>query len=88
MSRAVIVRMWEVRSHPEGLTDLLSWACESALPSLEVNPLYVSGEVLSSTDNRVVVITRWRSGPQPMPDPPGHLVARSPHSWDFSPVDR
>jgi len=88
MSRAVIVRMWEVRAHPEGLTDLLSWVCEAALPSLELSPLHMSSEVLSSTDNRVVVIVRWRSSPQPMPDPPGHLVARPPHTWDFSPVDR
>jgi hypothetical protein len=48
----------------------------------------VSSEVFSSTDNRVVVLSRWRSSPQPLPDPPGHLVARPPHSWDFSPVDR
>jgi hypothetical protein len=80
--------MWEVRTHPEGLTDLLSWVCEAALPSVEVNPLHVSSEVLSSTDNRVVVITRWRSNPQSLPDPPGHLVTRAPHAWDFSPVDR
>jgi hypothetical protein len=88
VSRAVIVRMWEARAHPEGLTDLLSWVCEAALPSLEVNPLYLSGEVFSSTDHRVVAIVKWRSTPQPMPDPPGHLVTRPPQSWDFSPVDR
>jgi hypothetical protein len=88
VSRAVIVRMWEVRAHPEAMGELLSWVCEAALPSLEVNPLYLSGEVFSSTDNRVVAIVRWRSNPQPMPDPPGHLVARPPHVWDFSPVDR
>jgi len=50
VSRAVIVRMWEVQAHPEGVSDLLSWVCEAALPSLEVNPLYVSGEVFSSTE--------------------------------------
>ena len=88
MSRAVIVRMWEVRAHPEAMADLLSWVCEAALPNLEVNPLHVSSEVFSSTDNRVVVIVKWRSNPRPMPDPPGHLVARTPHVWDFSPVDR
>jgi hypothetical protein len=35
-----------------------------------------------------VVISKWRSGPAPLPDPPVHLVARSAHAWDFSPVDR
>jgi hypothetical protein len=80
--------MWEVRAYPEAMTDLLSWVCEAALPSVEVDPLHVSSEVFSSTDNRVVVIVKWRSNPRSLPDPPGHLVARSPHVWDFSPVDR
>ena len=31
-SGPVIVRMWEVRAHPEALSDLLSWICEAALP--------------------------------------------------------
>ena len=80
--------MWEVRAYPEALPDLLSWVCEAALPSLELDPLHVSSEVFSSTDNRVVVIVKWRSNPRTMPDPPGHLVTRSPHVWDFTPVDR
>ncbi|GAA5178289.1 hypothetical protein GCM10023322_05010 [Rugosimonospora acidiphila] len=84
----MIVRMWELKAYPEGLADLLSWLCEAALPTIEMNPLHVSSEVFSSTDNRVVVISKWRSSPQSLPDPPKHLVARSPHSWDFTPVDR
>jgi hypothetical protein len=80
--------MWEVKAYPEALTDLLSWVCEAALPSIEVNPLHVASEVFSSTDNRVVVISKWRHTPVALPDPPSHLVARSPHVWDFSPVDR
>lgn len=80
--------MWEVRAHPEGFTELLSWVCEIAVPSVEVHPLHVSSEVFSATDNRVVVISKWRSGPQHLPDPPNHLVVRKPHAWDFSPVDR
>jgi hypothetical protein len=87
-SAAVIVRMWEVRAHPEGFTDLLSWVCETAIPEFEAQPLHVGTEVLSSTDHRIVVISKWRSTPTPLPEPPGHLVARKPHSWDFSPVDR
>ena len=80
--------MWEVRAYPEGFSDLLSWVCDSAVPDLEANPLHVSSVVFTSTDHRIVVISRWRSGPTPLPDPPSHLVARSAHAWDFSPVDR
>lgn len=80
--------MWEVRAHPEGFTELLSWVCEIALPAVEMNPLHISSEVFSSTDHRLVVISKWRSNPEDFLDPPGHLVARPPHAWDFSPVDR
>lgn len=88
MSRSVIVRMWEVRAHPEGFTELISWVCEAALPVIEVEPLHISSEVFSSTDHRLVVISKWRSNPVNLPEPPRHLVARKPHSWDFAPVDR
>jgi hypothetical protein len=84
----VIVRMWEVRAHPEAFDDLLSWVCEAALPRWETNPLHVSSEVFSSADHRIVVIAKWRGDPEALPEPPGHLVAREAHSWDFSPVDR
>jgi hypothetical protein len=84
----VIVRMWEVRAYPEGFTDLLGWVCDAALPEIEHSPLHVASEVFSSTDNRIVVISKWRSSPQALPEPPRHLVARRPHSWDFNQVDR
>jgi hypothetical protein len=80
--------MWEVRAQPEGLGDLLSWLREAALPELEANALHVSSEVFSSADHRIVVISKWRGDPEPLSEPPGHLIARKPHSWDFSPVDR
>ncbi len=80
--------MWEARAHPEGFADLLSWVCESAVPELEHHPLHVSSEVYTSTDHRVVVISKWRSSPVALPYPPGYLLAGSPHSWDFTPVDR
>ena len=80
--------MWEARAHPEGFQELLSWVCDSALPEVEQHPLHVSSEVFSSTDQRLVVISKWRSAPRPLPDPPRHLVARPPHFWDFTPVDR
>jgi hypothetical protein len=84
----VIARMWEVRAHPEGFTDLLSWVCEAAVPGIESHPLHIASEVFSSADHRIVVISKWRSAPESMADPPGHLVARKPHAWDFTPVDR
>lgn len=88
MSAPVIVRMWEVRAYPEALSDLLSWVCEVAVPEVEVLPTHIASEVLSSTENRVVVVSKWRSGPRSLPLPPSHLVTRAPHEWDFTPVDR
>jgi hypothetical protein len=84
----VIVRMWEVRAHPEGFDDLLSWVCDVAVPAVESDPLHVASEVFSAADQRIVVISRWRGVPRMLADPPGHLVARKAHSWDFAPVDR
>ncbi len=55
---------------------MLSWVCEAALPEIEVNPLHVSSEVFTSTDNRIVVISRWRSEPVSLADPPRYLVDR------------
>ena len=80
--------MWEARANPERFADLLSWVCEVAVPDIEAHPLHVSSEVFSATDHRIVVISRWRSAPLPLADPPGYLVARKPHAWDFTPVDR
>jgi hypothetical protein len=88
VSADVIVRMWEVRAHPQRFADLLDWVCETAVPAIEVEPLHIGSEVFSSTDNRVVVISKWRGSPRALADPPPDLAARSPHSWDFSPVDR
>jgi len=80
--------MWEVKAHPEFMDEALHWVCEAGIPPLEHNPQHVTTEVFTSTDHRIVVISKWRSGPTPLPDPPSHLVARSAHAWDFSPVDR
>ena len=84
----MIARMWEVRALGSGFGELLAWVCDRAVPELETNPLHVSSEVYSSTDNRIVVISKWRSNPVALPAPPEHLVARAPHSWDFTTVDR
>jgi hypothetical protein len=80
--------MWEVRADPDGMAELLAWVCDRALPTIEHDPRHVSSEVFSSPDHRIVVLSRWRSHPRPLPPPPPALVARSPHEWDFSPVDR
>jgi len=84
----MIVRMWEVKAHPEYLAELLSWICEYALPKIESSPLHAASEVYSSTDSRVVVISHWRSAAEALADPPRHLIERPAHAWDFSPVDR
>jgi hypothetical protein len=83
----VIVRMWEVRSYPERLPELIEWACDTALSAVEVDPRHAGSEVFAATD-RVVIISRWRGEPVPLPEPPESLVARPPHEWDFAPVDR
>ena len=84
----MIARMWEVRALGSGFDELLSWVCDHAVPRLEVLPQHVSSEVYSSTDHRIVVISKWRHSPENLPAPPAKLIARAPHVWDFSPVDR
>jgi hypothetical protein len=58
------------------------------VPELEHQPLHVSSEVFSSPDHRLVVISKWRGEPTELPAPPERLLARRPHAWDFTPVDR
>jgi hypothetical protein len=85
----VIVQMWEVRALGSSFAELLSWVCDRAVPAIEVEPLHVSSEVFTSPDNRIVVISKWRGNPvTPLASPPEQLVARAPHVWNFSPVDR
>ena len=84
----MIARMWEVRALAGSFDELLTWVCDVAVPRIEVLPQHVSSEVFTSTDRRIVVISKWRSSPESLPTPPAKLVARAPHVWDFSPVDR
>jgi len=84
----MIARMWEVRALGSGFDELLTWVCDVALPQVEVLPSHVSSEVFSSTDHRIVVISKWRNTPADLPVPPARLTARAPHVWDFTPVDR
>lgn len=87
MSTDVMVRMWEVRAEPDGFEELLAWICEYAVPNVEHHPSHLDSEVFSSTDDRIVWLSRWRGLPAPLPSPPARLVARPPHSWDFTPVE-
>ena len=84
----MIVRMWEVRALGAGFDELLTWVCDRALPKIEVLPTHVSSEIYSSTDHRIVVISKWRNTPVSLDAPPDKLVARAPHVWDFTQVDR
>ncbi|WP_127499738.1 hypothetical protein [Actinoplanes solisilvae] len=84
----MIARMWEIRASLSGFDELLAWVCDVAVPRVEVLPQHVSSEVFSSTDNRIVVISKWRHSPENLPAPPPKLIARAPHVWDFTPVDR
>ncbi|GAA2520121.1 hypothetical protein [Pilimelia columellifera] len=84
----MIVRMWEVRAYEQHLGALLDWVCATAVPAVEAEPEHLGSEVFSATDNRVVVISRWRGDQVSLPDPPAAWVTRAPHSWDFTPVDR
>jgi hypothetical protein len=84
----VIVRMWEARAERAGFAELISWVCDTALPEFDHHPLHLSSEVFSSTDHRLVVISKWRGSPLTLPEPPPRLVARPPHVWDFAQVDR
>jgi hypothetical protein len=86
---AVTVRMWEARAQPGRLDELIAWLRESALPAIEAQPRHIASEVFSSAaDERLVVISRWRGESESLDEPPSDLVARAPHAWDFTPVDR
>jgi hypothetical protein len=80
--------MWEVVAHPEAHQDVLAWVCDIGVPRVEAEMAHISSEVFTSTDHRIVVISRWRGNAIDVPAPPRHLTTRPPHSWDFSPVDR
>ena len=84
----MIVRMWEARARPAAFDEFLAWVCDRAVPDIEADPAHVRSEVFSSTDHRVVVISRWRRDARNLPEPPPNLIARSPHVWDFAEVTR
>jgi hypothetical protein len=69
-------RMWEVRAATGKLERLVTWTLAAA-PA--------GAAVYRSAEDRVVVIDPGGGDPG---DPPGELVSRPPHAWDFIPVPR
>lgn len=80
--------MWEAFAYPEAHQDLVTWVCDVGIPELEHEMSHMGSEVFTSTDHRVVVVSRWRSEPRDPSAPPEFYLRRTPQSWDFSPVDR
>lgn len=83
----MIARMWEVRCRPDTVEALLRWLVDTALPGVRDRAGHVRDDLYRS-DERVVVVSVWDGTPVPLPEPPGELVARPPHAWDFTTVDR
>ena len=66
--------MWEAVAAPGRTAELADWAA-AAFPG---------GAVYVSADERVVVVADGATTPDP--EPPGDLIARAPHGWDFARV--
>jgi hypothetical protein len=70
--------MWEARSAPGRVDELVAFACAHADASATV---YRS----RGDEARVVVIDPSGTG---LPEAPAELLARPPHVWPFEPVPR
>jgi hypothetical protein len=70
--------MWEVRALPGTVDELVAFVVAAADPAAQI---YRS----AGPEPRVVVIDPTGRG---VPDVPGGLIARPPHSWPFEPVAR
>jgi hypothetical protein len=68
--------MWETKAAHGRADELIAWALQHA-PS--------DAQIYRSTDGRVVVIDPTDTD---LPDPPPDLLARPPHAWRFTPVER
>ncbi|CAM3268972.1 antibiotic biosynthesis monooxygenase family protein [Stackebrandtia soli] len=84
----MIARMWEVKGHAERIGELVAWT-DGALSGIETSPGCLGAQLFRSED-RVVVITTWRDrdAAVDLPEPAPELIARPPHAWDFTPVER
>ncbi|WP_327254506.1 hypothetical protein [Streptomyces sp. NBC_01244] len=85
---STIALMWEARSVPGRANELLEWARSQVLAQ---DP--VRREVFSAPQDRVLVITWWRSPegigaelPE-LPEPAADLITRAVHRWRFESVE-
>jgi hypothetical protein len=72
------VVMWEAKAAPGRFDALLAWTLDAV--RTEAAQVYANRD-----DCRVVVIA---TSALTLPEPPGDLVARPPHSWPFDVVER
>ena len=68
--------MWEAKAARGRAAELLAWVLQHAAPD---------ADVYESPDARVVVVDRFG---HTLPEPPAELLARPPHAWHFTPVQR
>lgn len=79
-------RMWEVRAAAGQVEELLAWVRGHGVPTLTGADRVEVYRSDAGGEQRVVVISHWSGPPAALPDPPGELVARAPHAWDFQRV--
>lgn len=81
--------MWEARAAgTDEASALVDWLLSVALPALADQPGYDAAEVFTGAENRVVVLAWFRAEPPDLPEPPGRLMARPAHSWEFRSAGR
>jgi hypothetical protein len=68
--------MWEAKAADGRTDDLLAWTLQHAS---------ADAQIYRSADGRIVVIDPTDTD---LPDPPPDLLARPPHAWRFTPVER
>ncbi|MFE9563519.1 hypothetical protein ACFYM0_20680 [Streptomyces sp. NPDC006487] len=85
---STVALMWEARSVPGRANELLEWARSQVLAQ---DPL--RREVFSAPQDRVLVITWWRTSegvgaelPE-LPEPAADLITRAVHRWRFESVE-
>lgn len=73
--------MWEARAVEGRGPELLDWVRAQRL-----DPVPLRRETLSGAEDRVLVITWWEPGAEPveLPDPDPDLLHRPVHRWRFT----
>jgi hypothetical protein len=75
--------MWEARAAEGRLGELMAWVDEHAAPALRRSPGLLAADLYTASDDRVVVIARFRGARARLPEPPRELLRREPHQWSF-----